>query len=142
MSNIHHLNHKHLIVTAFVENPPKEAEPIKKWLAELVDLVNMKTLMGPYSIRCNTHGNEGVTGVVVIETSHCSMHSFETEKPFIKFDLYSCDDFSVDAVLKHLNRFGLISTEHILIDRNDKSEDGKPVKSMTVLEHEFRTYGE
>ena len=115
------LDHKHLIMTAFLNDPPRESTTVTNWLIELVDKIDMKILFGPYVTRCDTEGNEGVTGVVCIETSHCSIHIWDTlEAPFMKFDIYSCKEFSVDMVLNHIKQFSPKSCEYGLLDRNNK----------------------
>jgi S-adenosylmethionine/arginine decarboxylase-like enzyme len=114
-------------VTANLFSPPTSAQVIDEWLIELVKLVDMKILFGPHSTFCETEGNEGVTGVVCIETSHASIHVWhKLEKPFVKFDLYSCKDFSTEVVLNHLDQFGLNGYEYMIIDRNN---------GLTVKEH-------
>ena len=124
------LNHKHIIVTAHIKFPPVDAEIVDYWLRELVDKVDMKILFGPHTTYCETEGNVGVTGVVCIETSHASIHIWnEAEPPFLKFDLYSCKDFSSDVVIDHLNYFGLIDYEYMIIDRNNGIEIKEHVKS-------------
>lgn len=41
----------------------------------------------------------GVTGFVVLSTSHCSIHTWPArEKPEFVLDLYSCRDFSVETM--------------------------------------------
>lgn len=115
------LNHVHLLGKAFVMNPPQDEVVANDWLTKLVEKINMKVLMGPYSINCKTLGNEGVTGVVVIETSHASFHCWsEVERPFFMFDVYSCVDFSPMDVLKHLDDyFDIDEVTYGFYDRND-----------------------
>lgn len=128
----HQLNHKHVIVTAFLKNPPRTAELVETWLTKLVDLVDMKILFGPHVTRCDTEGNEGVTGIVCIETSHASAHIWDTlDEPFMKFDLYSCKDFSIPVILNHIQQFQPTSLSYMLIDRNS---------DIKVLEQKTETY--
>ena len=116
---LQNLNHKHIIVTATLRSPPQTATVVESWLASLVEKVEMKILMGPYAIRCDDLGNEGVTGVVVISTSHCSAHFWDTDcEPFVKFDLYSCKDFDPLVVLDHLKVFDPVFVDAMVIDRN------------------------
>ncbi len=45
----------------------------------------------------------GVTGVVVLSTSHCSIHTWPArDKPFFVLDVYSCRDFDPGLVLTFL----------------------------------------
>lgn len=114
------LNHKHILVTSSgLENPPRTTEVLSEWLSALVSKVGMTILLGPYSIRCETVGNEGVTGIVCIETSHASVHCWDIDQtPFLKMDLYSCKDFDPMTVVDHLAVFEPVSTEYMVVDRN------------------------
>ena len=118
------LNHLHIVVTAHgLANPPKTAVLVEDWLRELVDKVGMKILMGPYATRCITDGNEGCTGIVCIETSHASIHVWDTGcEPFAKMDLYSCKTFSAAIIIEHFSQFSPSSIEYVMIDRNDSSK--------------------
>ena len=107
----------------FVSNPPRTAEQGIAWLKELVDKIDMKVLIEPQAINCNTFGNEGVTGIVCLETSHASFHSWsEVENPFINFDVYSCADFAAETVLRHFDVFSPVGYQYIIIDRNNGLE--------------------
>lgn len=116
------LNHKHILITATgLANPPRTPEQLSSWLIELVSKVDMVVLLGPYSIRCDTLGNEGVTGIVCIETSHASVHCWDMHAdtlPFLKMDLYSCKDFSPADVIEHLAVWQPTQSEYMVIDRN------------------------
>ena len=43
------IEHKHLIVRAEVSNPPMNEEEAKKSIVELIDMIDMKLLMGPFA---------------------------------------------------------------------------------------------
>lgn len=68
------LEHKHLIVRAELNNPPFSPHDIKSWMQKLVDTIGMNILMGPYAIYSDMVGNQGLTAVTIIETSHIAMH--------------------------------------------------------------------
>lgn len=117
----HELDHRHIIVTAYVSNPPLTVESGEVFLHELVDLVGMQILMDANAIYCEDLGNEGVTGVVGLTTSHSSFHSWhEAERPFINFDLYSCKTFSTEEVIRHIDKsFGVQEATYMVINRNN-----------------------
>lgn len=118
---MHELNHLHLLVTAWVDNPPMTAEDGTQWLHELVDIIDMQILMDAKAIYCEDLGNEGVTGIVGLTTSHASFHSWHNDpKPFVSFDLYSCRNFSIEQVFEHLKAWGLRRCDYILVDRDPK----------------------
>lgn len=113
------LNHIHLLVSVFVNNPPMTASAGEEWLRELVDIVEMQILMDARAIYCEDLGNEGVTGVVGLTTSHASFHSWHAApEPFINIDLYSCREFDTAAVLAHIGKWGVERGSYILIDRS------------------------
>lgn len=95
-------------------------ETLNKWFTELVSDINMKVCIPPRSRYVDAPGNRGVTGVVGIETSHCSMHVWDESNPgIIQMDVYSCADYDPQTVINKLNEFELISYEMLYIDRND-----------------------
>lgn len=117
------MNHKHLIIKANINNPPSDTTLLNDWLVSLVSRIDMKILMGPYSIYLDVPGNRGITGVVVIETSHISVHIWDEVKPaLLQMDVYSCKDFNASDVLEMLKVFNVESSEMLLIDRNEKLE--------------------
>jgi len=95
----------HIIITATnLKNVPKTPEIIIDWLNRLVKTVNMEILIPPKAVRCDDLGNEGVTGIVCIKTSHASIHVWDSgENPFLKCDLYSCATFEPQDVIKIIN---------------------------------------
>jgi len=112
-------NHLHLIVKGYVKNPPSEVDVLNKWFTELVEKVRMVVVAGPTSVYVSEEGNEGLTGTVTLATSHASIHIWEKySPPMFQFDIYSCSCFTANEVLDHLDKFGLIKCEYILIDRN------------------------
>lgn len=134
------LNHKHLIYNSF--SPvcsEKTVDQITDLLHLVVKVADMTVMMGPYVQRCDTEGNEGITGAVVIETSHCSIHIWDEGQ--IRFDLYSCKDFDEDKVLQLLNSFfsvvdptPMYNYDYLLLDRND--DNLISVRQPTGLNHE------
>lgn len=116
-------NHKHLVLNASVRHPITDEEVCKNWLEKLVEIIDMKILIPPVAKFCDTEKNEGVTGTVVIETSHASIHVWhKEEEPYIRMDVYSCKDFSVDSVVEFVkSTMDIIHGGFVLIDRNDSS---------------------
>lgn len=122
------LYHKQIIIKAFIKNPPKEEDKdlIRDWMRRLIENVNMNIVAGPFIEYVSAEGNEGLTGAVLIETSHASFHCWEKlDKPFIQFDLYSCADFNTEIVLNMFNEFDVVHYDWLVIDRN---EDPKVVE--------------
>jgi S-adenosylmethionine/arginine decarboxylase-like enzyme len=112
--------HQHLLVKAWVENPPKKVEVLNKWFVDLVHKVKMEVVAGPTSVYVDSPGNEGLTGTVTLATSHASIHIWDdVTPPMIQFDIYSCKYFTLSDVLEQFEEWGLIKVEWMMIDRND-----------------------
>ena len=71
--------HKHFIVRAEVKNPPKENDErrLVNWMRYLIQDIDMKLLFGPIARYVDVEGNEGLTAIAMIETSHIAMHIWE-----------------------------------------------------------------
>ena len=110
--------HKHLIIRAEVNRPITSEKEIKKWLRNLVKKIDMKIIKGPYASYVSKEGNRGITGIVMIETSHIAMHVWdETSPALVQCDVYSCAEFSSNEVLIEFVTMKPIKIEHILLDR-------------------------
>jgi S-adenosylmethionine/arginine decarboxylase-like enzyme len=116
---MHGLDHFHLLVTAYVSNSPADAEAGEKWLRKLVEIIDMEILMDAKAVYCEDLGNEGLTGIVGLTTSHASMHFWpNASDPFVSFDLYSCRHFSTEAVFDHLKEWGMTKCSYMLVNRH------------------------
>lgn len=112
------LEHKHLIVRAELKNPPYDAIEIKQWMRELVDLIGMNILMGPYAIYSDMPGNSGLTAVTIIETSHIAMHVWDEVDPaLMQLDVYTCSKLDPADVFAALQIFEPTKIEYKYIDR-------------------------
>ena len=123
--------HKHLIIRAEVIRPITSEKEIKKWLRNVVNKIDMKIIKGPYASYVTKEGNRGVTGVVMIETSHIAIHVWDEVKPsLIQCDVYSCAEFSSNEVLAEFLPMDVVKIDHIMLDRADeiiiKYWDGGP----------------
>jgi len=113
------VEHKHILINARVNNPLNRFEEATEFLSELVESVGMKVLMGPHATYVNTPGNQGVTAIVGIETSHIAFHVWDEESPArLQFDLYTCGSLDKDVVIEAVkNRFELVSADYRIFDR-------------------------
>jgi hypothetical protein len=135
------LQHKHLILALEVKYPPKSAQEVEAFLTLLIKRVDMEVAQAPTLFKnpmayyCEIAGNEGTTGVGILETSHTALHCWDSEYPAkLQFDLYSCKDFDIERVLDLCNAFDIIKGTYLVIDRDtelkilshgDVGEDGK-----------------
>jgi S-adenosylmethionine/arginine decarboxylase-like enzyme len=118
-----------MIFNAIVKNPIVTEDSCKVWLEKLVEIIDMKILIPPVAKLCETEGNEGVTGAVVIETSHSTIHIWhKVPDPYVKMDVYSCKDFDPQKVIDHVNEtMGIVSGGYMLVDRNGVLPESKQI---------------
>ncbi len=123
---------KHILVTGYIaEAPgPEYVYTLQDWFNRLVEAVDMKVLIDPICVWCNDEGNEGVTGMVGITTSHSSIHFWSGEPSYYKFDLYSCKDFALESVAEMLKELGTYKFTYTIVDRTD---DEHPVTDSGVI---------
>lgn len=119
------LKHLHLILALDVKKPPKTAEEVEAFQTFLIKRVDMEVAQAPtlpknpMAYYCDIAGNEGVTGVGILETSHTALHVWDSEYPAkMQFDLYSCKSFDVEQVVTLCNSFGIIKGTYLIIDRD------------------------
>lgn len=97
---------KHLIIDSEGSRSVSRLDSVEfvyRFLEEVPKLTDMEVLIPPHVVRCHDLGNEGVTGVVVITTSHSSIHTWPNSGT-IRFDLYSCKDFDEKFILEEFQR--------------------------------------
>ena len=112
--------HKHLLIRAEVKNPPKENDDVRlvNWMRYLIQDIDMKLLFGPITRYVDVEGNEGLTAIAMIETSHIAMHIWEKEDPpLIQLDVYTCGPFVPGTVLKALREFNPVKIRWKFLDR-------------------------
>ena len=127
-------DHKHIIVRAYVANPPREADSLADWCKSVISLVGMKVIGGPIVVYSDMEGNKGHTAVAVLDFSHLSIHVWDEINPaLIEFDLFSCKDFDIEIVLQKLKEFELLSCSSLTVDRNDYDEAKRNNSQMIQL---------
>lgn len=119
------LKHKHLILALDCKYPPKDAEEMKAFISFLIKRVDMNIAKStelkenPIAYYCGCPGNEGTTGVGILETSHCAIHAWDSEYPAkVQGDLYSCKEFDVPFVVSLFSSFGIIKGTYMVVDRD------------------------
>ena len=113
--------HKHLLVNAKVNNAVKSEAQGIEFLRNLVERIDMKIIQGPFASYVNKEGNRGLTGIVMIETSHIAFHIWDEVRPgLVQFDLYTCGELNLDKVLGIFKEtFEVASLEYVLFDREN-----------------------
>ncbi len=90
-----------------------DAKVVESMLVDLIDVLGMRLLGEPHMYEVEAEisklGKEpfedegGVTGVCVLSTSHCSIHTWPL-RPFFVMDVYSCRDFDPADVERFLQQ--------------------------------------
>ena len=113
--------HKHLLVNAKVNTPLDNEGAGIAFLSELVKRIDMKIIKGPFASYVEAEGNRGLTGVVMIETSHIAFHIWDEPQPaHLQFDLYTCGTLNKDSVLEFIKQiFDVQSLDYVLFDREE-----------------------
>ncbi|NBX48912.1 S-adenosylmethionine decarboxylase [bacterium] len=89
-------------------------------MRSLVDTIGMKILMGPYAVYSDMPGNQGLTAVTIIETSHIAMHVWDEVDPgLMQLDVYTCSTLNIDDVFNAIQVFEPVSVEYKYIDREN-----------------------
>ena len=126
--------HKHLIIRAEVNRPIKSEKELKKWLRNIVNKIDMKIIKGPYAAYVSAEGNRGVTGVVMIETSHIAIHIWdETSPALVQCDVYSCAQFSANEVLMEFAVMEPTKIEQMILNRGEEIK--LPADFSTTVHH-------
>ena len=91
----------HLIIDAFKCDKEKldNFVFIKEFLINLTKQIDMEILSGPHLSKAKEGEPPGITGVVVITTSHVSIHTF-TDTNHFWLDVFSCKEFDKGKVIK------------------------------------------
>ena len=78
----------------------------------------MKIVKGPYASYVTKEGNQVITGIVMIETSHIAIHIWDEERPsLVQCDVYSCAEFSASDVLAQFNMMEVVKMDYLLLNR-------------------------
>ena len=113
------LKHKHLIVRAEIHQNPCNPSAMDDWMHQLFQDIPMNVLMGSFSVYSDMPGNQGLTSVTIIETSHIAVHVWDEVYPaLMQMDVYSCAEFDPQLIFDRLQSdFGLAKLEWKFIDR-------------------------
>ena len=111
--------HKHIVIRAKVLEPITSEKVLKKRLKDLTKIIKMKIIKGPYASYVTKDGNRGITGIVMIETSHIAIHIWDEESPaLVQCDVYSCAEFQRGEVIMHLGSMKPKMIEYMMMDRS------------------------
>ncbi len=111
----------HLIIDGYAKEPAKinDLEFIHQFLDTYPHQIGMTKVSTPkVSPYQNTDSHErGISGFVLLAESHISIHIFP-ERSYINIDVFSCNDFDPEQVIKGLEQqFGLSDVKSYIINR-------------------------
>jgi len=112
---------KHLIVDGYACDPGRlaDVERVRAFLDGLPERIGIKKIIPAYAFPWRDCQPEdwGVTGFVLISTSHIALHTFP-ERAFLYADAFSCQNFNEKAVLRELAaEFNIRQMEARTLDR-------------------------
>ena len=121
------IKHKHLIIRAETKKTPEDPKWLHSWLGQVVGDIGMDICQGPITAYVDVPGNKGLTGVVIIETSHIAVHIWDEINPgLLQMDVYSCADFNPQDIFDKIEEaFEPVKLEYKFLDRE---------KSLTTIE--------
>lgn len=112
------LEHKHLIVRAEVNNPPKDPDMMSMWMQAMVDALGMRAEFPPRAFYSNMTGNRGLTCDVILNTSNACIHTWDEIDPgLFMLDVYTCGALDPDIIFGMLEEFDPVKIEYMYIDR-------------------------
>lgn len=115
--------HQHLIVRATVDTPPTDQILARLQLQDLIDAIDMRCILGPYSEYSHLPGNTGLTVVAIIETSHIVMHTWDEQTPaLVQLDVYSCKPLDTNTVFEWFEQYKPVALEYKFLDRENGLE--------------------
>jgi S-adenosylmethionine/arginine decarboxylase-like enzyme len=118
------INHYHLIVKFNTNNPIVSPKKLKVFLLQLVKHIKMKVLLLPAVKRVGDIGNEGLSGVILIKTSHISCHIWDKfDPPLVHMDIYSCKKFDISKALAFIKKYmKAYNIKYVFLNRDDLSQ--------------------
>lgn len=96
----------HLILDCYGANPKKlhDIELIFRFLDTLPERIGMEKI-GPPQMTCfDAEENKGITGIVMIVTSHISIHTYSNRNCFF-MDVFSCKPFDTKVLKEYIEKF-------------------------------------
>lgn len=99
----------------------KSEDEAISFLTRLVERIDMKIIQGPFASYVDKPGNEGLTAIVMIETSHIAFHIWDQQDPsLVQFDLYTCGSLDLPLVFdEFMEAFNVVELDYQLFDREN-----------------------
>lgn len=108
------------MLMASLHSPPSDESATESWMADLVSRMGMRLLIDPKAKYCSTPGNEGITCICAIETSHIVLHVWDGEMPAkMQLDVYTCSPLRLPVVWASLRGFKAFDIKYKFYDREN-----------------------
>lgn len=93
----------HLILDCYEADPDKLADPnlLANILDQLPEIIGMRKIGKPQIAEFNDQAIAGVSGIIMIATSHISIHTY-CKKDCFFMDVFSCQDFDPRKVIDYI----------------------------------------
>jgi len=93
----------HLLLDCYEADPVKlgDVALIYDFLEKLPVLIGMNKIGVPQIARFSDPPQAGVSGTIMIVTSHISIHTYTLKRCFF-LDIFSCQPFDVEAAIKYV----------------------------------------
>ena len=134
----------HLTLDLYGCNKEKisDLEFVTSILNELPDLINMKKISLPnvifYPGSEGTFDKGGISGFVLIATSHITIHTF-IEQEHVFFDIFSCKNFDVEKATSYLiDKFEAKKVDKNLFQRGLEFPKSIPIVQRFVKKERIR----
>src|SRR3990167_8820477 len=122
-----------------------EADPVRlndmkvvfDFLLNLPTIIGMQQLTMPYVLSydgADKPDDYGVTGVVIIATSHISIHTYPHDKTFF-LDIFSCKQFDQKKALAFIRKTFDAKMEDVALVVRGKHFRQKKMSSSAVISH-------
>jgi S-adenosylmethionine decarboxylase len=97
---------QHLILDCYNADPKKLADVglIFHFLDNFPERIGMKKIAPPQIAEFTNSDKNGVTGIVMIVTSHISIHTYSDRKCFF-MDIFSCSTFDIEKTKEYIQDF-------------------------------------
>jgi S-adenosylmethionine/arginine decarboxylase-like enzyme len=118
--NPYMLKHIHLLVQGNATDQLTESS-LQSLILTIIDKIDMEILGGPFIYRSDVLGNEGLTAITAITTSHIVVHTWDTG--LVQIDVYSCKDFNIKDITNILQTMSIVNIKTKLLDRSNGFTD-------------------
>ena len=114
-----------------------DMQVVFKFLLNLPGIIGMKRLTMPYVLSydgADKPNDYGVTGIVIIATSHISIHTYPHDKTFF-LDIFSCKQFDQKKALAFIRKTFDAKMEDVALVVRGKHFRQKKMSSSAVISH-------